>query len=818
MHALSNRPSPSQKSANASSGKSPLGNSTLQTLPPSSRRIHSVLASARKTLALGSVLLLAACADDPLPVSHPLPKDSFLSFAKRTTPLPEAPKPPSAAKPVFIDENFPRLFASTRGFKLGTPRDMRPTEDGKIVFFLRAKPEDPRQSLWELDVAKNEEHELLTPAALSQGEEKLSHEERARRERMRINTSGFTAYEATKDGNHVIVTLSGRLFVWTRGKEGATELKTGAGAVIDPHLSPDGTRVAYVRDADLYGISLNGGREEKVTSGGTEKKTHGLAEFIAQEELDRSRGFWWSPDGKNILYEESDTSKVETLYIQDPARPERAPDANPYPRAGSTNASLRFGITSSHGGATKWITLDNEKYPYVATVTWSKNAPPTFYVLDRAQRNSLLFTADPKTGKSNELLHEHDDAWINVDSSVPQWLDDGSAFLWSTDKSGSNVLELHDKSGALTKEITKGVGGYRQLLAIDSKTRVAYVEGGVEAAEQRIASVSLDGNGAHTLVGGDNDFVSGSFGDSTSVVATREAAVNRMPVFSVRNATRPTDSLKIQSLNDAPPFNPNVQYVHVGTDHIRVAVIRPRNYVPGSRIPLIDAAYGGPGYNVVVDDMSTYVRNQWFADVTGAMVVSIDARGTPGRGREWERALTNKLGDVPLAGHVAAIEGLEKQFPEIDPARVGIYGWSFGGYLSAYAALKRPDIYRVAAIGAPPADWRDYDTCYTERYLGTPQDNKTAYDQASLLTMASSPPQSMTGLAPAAMLVVQGTADDNVYFLNSLKLTSALATGNRPYSFVPIPGVTHQLFTPETSGPIWVQIASFMRDHLSESR
>ncbi len=760
--------------------------------------------------------MLSACADDPLPVSHPLPKDSFLSFARRTTPLPEAPKPPAAAKPISIDETFPRLFAATRGFKLGTPRDMHPTEDGKIVFFLRAKKDDPRQSLWELDVAAKEEHEILSPDVLDKGAETLSHEERARRERLRINTSGFTAFESTKDGTHVVVTLSGRLFVWTRGKEGAVELKTGAGAVIDPHLSPDGTRVAYVRDADIYAISLNGGREEKVTTGGTEKKTHGLAEFIAQEELDRSRGFWWSPDGKNILYEESDTSNVETLYIQDPAHPERAPDANPYPRAGSTNASLRFGIVGSHGGATKWVALDNEKFPYVATVTWSKNAPPTFYVLDRAQRNSLLLAADPRSGKTTQLLHEHDDAWINVDSSVPKWLDDGSAFLWSSDRSGSNVLELHDKSGALTKPLTAGIGGYRQLLTVDSKLRVAYIEAGVEAAEQRIASVSLAGGSAHTVVGDDGQFVSGSFGDSTTTVAAREASVDKLPIFTVRNGS--AAPITIQSLSETPPFVPGIQYVHVGADHVRVAVIRPRNYVAGSRIPLIDAAYGGPGYNVVIDDESAYLRAQWIADVTGAMVVSIDARGTPGRGREWERALAGKMGDVPLDGHVAAIEALEKQFPEIDPARVGIYGWSFGGYLSAYAALKRPDIYRAAAIGAPPADWRDYDTCYTERYLGTPQENKAAYDQASLLDIAKTPPQSPTGVAPAAMLVVQGTADDNVYFLNSLKLTSALATGNRPYAFVPIPGVTHQLFTPDTSGPIWVQIASFLRDHLSENR
>jgi len=770
--------------------------------------------------ALVCASFVAACGSDPPPPVHPLPRQSFLRFAKNATP-PQVVQVPHSPPPLPLDETFPRLFAQTRGFKLGAPRNMHPTEDGKIVFFLRAKAGDARQSLWELDVASNQEHELLSPDALDKSAEALSHEERARRERMRITTSGFTAFEATKDGARVVVTLSGRLFVWTRGKEGARELtvgsKTGASAAVDPHLSPDGTRVAYVRDADIYAVSLNGGREEKITSGGTEKKTHGLAEFIAQEELDRSRGFWWSPDGKSILYEESDTSKVETLYIQDPAHPERPPDANPYPRAGTTNATLRFGVVSSHGGATKWIAFDNVKLPYVATVRWSKNAPPTFYALDRAQRSGLLFTADPRSGKTTTLLEEHDAAWLDVDTSAPRWLDDGTAFLWSTEKSGAWQLELHEKSGALIKVLTTSQDGYQSLLAVDSKSRAAYVEASVEPSEQSIVRIPLDGGASKTIVGGPGKFISADFGDSLDVFSIRGAFLEVMPRFGaspVDDNQQLGGTAAIRSLAEPPPFNPKIEIVQVGDDHVRVAIVRPQNYVQHTPIALIDAAYGGPGYNVVVADLSSYLRAQWIADVTGAMVVSIDAKGTPRRGHDWERALAGKMGDVPLDGHVAAIEALEKRFPEIDKTRIGIYGWSFGGYLSAYAALKRPDIYRVAVIGAPPADWRDYDTCYTERYLGTPQDQKPAYDTASLLTLAEKP----STTTPAAMLVVQGTADDNVYFLNSLKLTSSLATGHRPYSFVPIPGVTHMLFTPETSGPIWVQIASFLRDHLAEPR
>ena len=747
----------------------------------------------------------------PLPPAFTPAEHGFIAFthdAEKDIPKPAAkalaPLPP-------VSEDFPRLFAKTRGFKLGAPRDIRPTEDGKHVFFLRATAQDARQSLYEVDLTQDKEVEVLSPETLlGDKTESLTKEERARRERMRITTSGFTSYEATKDGSDVIAVLSGRLFHWSRKTGKAIELKTGEGA-IDPHLSPDGERVAYVRGQDVYAIALDGGKEERITTGGTEKKTHGLAEFIAQEELDRERGFWWSPDSKSILYEEADLAKVETYYISDPAHPERAPDANAYPKAGTTNATLRFGIVSSHGGATKWIDFDNAKYAYVAQVTWQKNAPPTFYALDRPQRNGLLFTANPSTGKTTPLVEEHDDAWLNVDASCPHWLDDGSAFLWSSEKSGSWQLELHDKSGETKDVVVKGDRGYRQLLAVDSKKHVAFVEASPVPAYQWIESASLDGAAPPKIDVKPTDWVTASFGDSTGVYAVRDAALAEMPRWYLRWVGS-SQVREIHADVATPTVWPKPQMITLGADQPTVVMIRPEHLSAAAphSLAVIDAAYGGPGYTTVTSDMTAYLRAQWIADETGAIVVSIDAKGTPYRGRNWERALQNRMGDVPLDGHIEALRELEKRFPEIDPNRVGIYGWSYGGYLSAYAALKRPDIFKVAVAGAPPADWRDYDTAYTERYLGNPNDNAKAYDASSLLPLA----EKSAGAMSAAILVIHGTADDNVYFLNSLKLTAALAKGHRPYEFVPVPGVTHMLYAPDTSGPVWADAVGFLRDRL----
>ncbi|HEX7665492.1 MAG TPA: DPP IV N-terminal domain-containing protein, partial [Polyangiaceae bacterium] len=643
--------------------------------------------------ALFGVCALVACADDTQAPPPKAPTRGLVEVTREAqSKVPVAA--PSAKKALApIDESFPRLLAVTRNFRLGDPKSMHPTEDGSKVLFLRAAAPDPRQSLWELDVASGKETILLDAAASMGGpQETLSHEERARRERMRINTTGYTSFEASKDGADVVVSLSGRLFRWSRKTGKSTELATGKGAAIDPRLSPDGKRVAYVRDADVYAIALDGGKEERVTTGGTERKSHGLAEFIAEEELDRTRGFWWSPDGKSILYEEADTSKVETLYIQDPAHPEHAPDANPYPRAGTTNATLRFGIVGSHGGATKWIDFDNAKYAYVAQVGWSKNAPPTFYALDRAQRNGLVFSVDPATGKASELVHEHDDAWLNVDASCPRWLEDGSAFLWSTEKNGAWELELHDKKGALVRTVVPKNDGYRELSAVDSEKKVVVVESSVEPTEQGLGVYGLDANGMATYrIAQPSSFLSASFGDSNGTYAFRLASTGAMPIYGVNHVTTDAVAKHVGSAAIKPPFEAKAEIIRIGQDETRVALLWPHGYMQGTKLPLIDAAYAGPGYSTVLADESSYLRAQWLADVTGALVVSIDAKGTPNRGRDWERALTGKLGDVPLEGHVAAIQALEARYPVIDAKRIGIYGWSFGGYISAYAALARPD-------------------------------------------------------------------------------------------------------------------------------
>jgi dipeptidyl-peptidase-4 len=709
-----------------------------------------------------------------------------------------------------VDRAGIRAYAETRGFRNGTPVSAIPTPDGKSVLFLRSGPRDAKQSLYELDLASGQTRELVSADAATKGEETIFAAERARRERLRISAKGITSFELTDDGGRVLIGLSGRLFVLTRANNELKEIPVGSDAY-DPHFSHDGKRIAFVQKNDLFTVGVDTRDVVQATRGGTEAKPHGVAEFVAQEELDRTRGFWWSPDGTRILFEEADCTKVDELTITDPSMPEREPDRTRYPRAGRNNCEPRFGIVPWRGGPTTWVDLDTKRFPYVATVTWSRGAPPTLYAIDRLQRTALLLAVDPQTGRTTTLVEERDAAWINVDPSVPKWLPDGSGFLWSSDREGGPRLELRDAKGAIVRSLTGADLGYRALLDVDAANKRVVVSASSEPASSAVWSVPLEG-GAPAPIGrfDKGGVVTAQFGEGHDVFVQMEATLTTMPRWFARTMDG-KGRWEIPSVAEAPAALPNVQIGTVGSDQVRVAIVRPRSFDPKRKYAVIDAAYGGPGVTTVVNSAAPYLRAQWLADATDAILVHLDARGTPHRGRDWERVLSGKLGQVPLEGHVATLRALAAAMPEMDLGRLGIYGWSFGGYLSALAVLVHPEMFKVAVAGAPPADWRDYDTCYTERYLGLPSADASAYDAASLLVAARNAPSSAP---PRPMLVVHGTSDDNVYFTNSLKLTDALARAGRPFELMPLVGVTHQLVDPKVSEMVWVRAASFLREHL----
>lgn len=701
--------------------------------------------------------------------------------------------------------SFLRLHAETRGFMLGRPTAFKPLPDGKVLF-LRTPPRAPVNALYEHDPKRGETRELLTPEALLRGaEEKLSPEERARRERMRVTTRGFSAFDVSEDGALVLLSLSGKLYTVKRPGGEAAELPV-RGPVVDPKLSPDGKKVAYVRDRDLYVLELATRKETRVTQSPHPRVTNGLAEFIAQEELERHTGFWWSPDSKQLAFEEADTRPVETFHLVDVLHPEREAEPTPYPRPGTPNAKLRVGVVSATGGKVVWLRWDSERLPYLARVVWKDKAPLTLVVLTRKQRDLEVLAANPKTGAVTRLLAEQDAAWLNLDQTVPRWLPDGSAFLWSSERSGTRVLELRDAAGKPLATLSAAEDGYAGLADLDDKARVAWFHGRPTPEEQHLYRVSLDGGRAEKVTRAPGVHAA-VFGKDHRTYVLRSSTLDAMPRAVVVADGR--EAGELPSVAEAPPLRPNVELLRVGAEALSAAIVRPRGFKKGQKYPVIVDVYGGPHHLSVQRAMATMLMRQFMAD-HGFIVVAADGRGTPGRGRAWERAIRDRFGSVPLDDQVAALRALAQKVPEMDLSRVGVTGWSFGGYMAALAVLRRPDVFHVGVAGAPVVDWRDYDTAYTERYLGLPEENEEAYRTSSLLTYARD--------LERPLLIVHGTRDDNVYFFHALKLAEALFRAGRPFELLPLPGLTHMVPDPAVKEALYGRIMGKMIEVLRPER
>jgi dipeptidyl-peptidase-4 len=690
------------------------------------------------------------------------------------------------------DAGFLRQYALTRGFTLGRPARPVPTPDGKAVLFLRSGARDPVQSLYEYDVASGRTRELLTAEQLLHGaDESLSAAERARRERQRITARGFTSFQLSEDGSLLLVSLGGRLYTVTRPAGQVRELPIGP-PVIDPKLSPDMKHVSFVRERDLFVLDLvPGGKERRLTRSRSQSLSNGVAEFVAQEEMDRDTGYWWSGDSQHLAYEEADARGVETLHVFDASHPESGGEPTFYPRAGKTNVKVRLGVIPVGGGATTFLPWEAAKYPYLVRVEWKDRAPLTFAVMSRDQRELELYAVE--NGKPRRLLHEHDDAWINLDPSVPRWLPDGSAFLWSSEREGGWRLELRDRAGPLLRPLGEVADGYAELVDVDEVARTARFGGGPDPTESQIFQVSLDGGppGALTVEPGLHQAF---FGRGHRVWVDRFIAPTVLAHSLVRRADG--EAGELPSVAESPPFAVKSEISRVGAEQFAAVVTRPHDFDPKKRYPVLVAVYGGPHAQMALK--KPQLLWQWLAD-HGLVVVAFDGRGTPRRGRAWERAFARDFSKT-VGDQVTALRALAASHPEMDLGRVGIYGWSFGGYLSALALLTRPDVFHAAVAGAPVVDWRDYDTFYTERYLGLPDDNAAGYQASSLLDHAAA--------LARPLLIVHGTSDDNVYFFHTLKLCDALFRAGKPFQVLPIPGLTHMVPDPVVIEQLWTRVAA----------
>ncbi|MEU6157129.1 prolyl oligopeptidase family serine peptidase [Streptomyces sp. NPDC047130] len=677
-------------------------------------------------------------------------------------------------------ESFPRRHARTQRFTLGAPRAFTVAPDGSRVVFLRSGSGTDRAGalrVLDLDAADGPAERLAAdPAALLDGAgEDLSPEERARRERSREGGAGIVSYATDAAVELACFALSGRLF--------AAELRAGTvralpveGPVVDPRPSPDGRLVAYVAGGALrvVGVDGEGGRALAEPESGT--VAYGLAEFVAAEEMQRFRGFWWSPESDRLLAARTDDAPVRRWWIADPAHPEREPRPQAYPAAGTPNARVQLFAFGLDGSRTE-VLWDREVYPYLARVHWSAGGSPLILVQSRDQREQLTLAVDPDTGATRTLLSESDPTWLELFAATPCWSPAGE-LVRITDESGARALAVGGRT------LTDGRLHLRAVLDVSEHDVLVSASAGEAADAPEIGEVHV-----HRVTADSVERVSTEPGVHTAVrsggVTVLVSSTPDRPGARVVVLRDGEEVARIASHAADPGLTPRVSLTEAGARRIPCAVLLPTHYRAGELLPVLMDPYGGPHGQRVYASHNAHLTSQWFADQGFAVIVA-DGRGTPGRSPAWEKAVRGDL-TLALEDQIDALHDLAERYP-LDLSRVAVRGWSFGGYLAALAVLRRPDVFAAGVAGAPVTDWRLYDTHYTERYLGDPAADPRAYAASSLVT-----DDGLSGAAERGrpLMVIHGLADDNVVAAHTLRLSSALLAAGRPHEVLPLSGVTH---------------------------
>ena len=696
-----------------------------------------------------------------------------------------------------------RLFS---GAELSGPtaRGVQLSPDGKLVTFLRAKENDREvQDLWAIDTAGGEPRRLIDAKALEPKETELSEAEKARRERQRISARGVVEYRWDDLGKSILVPLGGDLYLADPATGKASRFTKTDGDETDSRFSPKGGYVSYVRGGTLFTKPVSGGAEVMVSPASRDPISYGVAEFVAQEEMGRFTGYWWAPDESRIAWTKVDESGVDIVPRFDIGAEGGTVVSQRYPKPGRPNAVVELYVSSPTGGPAVKVDLGKDTDVYLARVNWSADGK-TLYVQreTRDQRKLELLSVDPATGAAKVILTETDKDWIDLNNDMTP-LKDGT-FIWGSERSGFHHLYLYARDGKLIRPITQGawpVGGLglggAGATGVDQAKGLIYFMASKDTPIHRDLYVVsyLKPSEPRRLTSGTGMW-NATVGKATNAFVGGYSDPNTPPQTALYDITG--KRIRWIEENALKPGHPYYPYLarHVTREFgtlkaedgtvLHYWMMKPKDFDPSKKYPVILNVYGGPDVQSVAAGW-TPPGAQLMAE-RGFIQFQLDNRGASNRGRDFERAISGHLGDVEVKDQFVGLKYL-KSLPYVDPERVGVSGWSYGGFMTLRLMTEPGAGIRAGASGAAPSDWRLYDTHYTERFMGDPGKRKDAYDKSAIIPRL--------GNLKGRLLYMQGMADDNVVFENGTRILAKLQDLGQTFDLMLFPGQRHGIRGPK---------------------
>ena len=714
-----------------------------------------------------------------------------------------------AAPAIAGDIPLERVFSSP-SLSGPTPREARLSPDGRFVTLLKNRSDDKeRYDLWAIDTSTGSERMLVDSKKIGTGAA-ISEEEKMRRERARIaGTKGITEYGWAPDSQSILVPIDGDLYLATLDGN-VRRLTSTAATEIDAKVSETGRYLSFLRDQNLYVMDSATTKERALTTDGAGTLSWGAAEFVAQEELGRDTGYWWSPDDRYIAVARVDENPVAVVKRAAIGASGTSLIEQRYPAAGTKNAIVDLYVMTPDGRSRVKADLGSDTDHYLARVDWAKDGKSLFVQrLSRDQKRLDMLHVDAATGRSALLFSETSPTWVNLTENFKP-LKDGS-LIWSSERSGYPHL-YRWKAGRWT-QLTHGTWAVEKVAGVDEAAKRVYFTGTEETPiEQQLYWVSYERPGAPARItekGWYNNAVMDK--GATHALVTRSNPSQPSQTYLADAAGKRIAWVQENALNAAHPYAPYLDS-HVrpvfgtltgpdgSTLHYRI--LSPQR-VSGRRYPVFFYVYGGPHGQQVTDAWYGQLPLHEALVDKGWIVFTIDNRGTNRRGTKFESAVYRSMGEAEVQDQLAGVQWLKKQ-PFVDPSKIAVMGWSYGGYMTLKLLEKAPGTFAAGVAVAPVTKWELYDTAYTERYLGNPATDPKPYQSSNALDDAVK--------IQDPLLLVHGMSDDNVVFQNSTELYARLQQAKRPFEMRAYPGATHAIAGEGPQTHVWTTITRFLDD------